>query len=190
MADSALYLITPPVQRLEEILSPLEVMTRTVAVAAVRLRLAPGYEGPSLVRGLREVVQNRDVALLVEDDIAFAQKAEADGVHLTNYLMVAQARQMLGEEANIGANCFASRHAAMEAGEAGADYVSFFPSSAPEVVELIEWWSEMTTLACIAEEVNDALVARRVIEAGADFVSLPLVGADPDALSWVAGQVR
>lgn len=185
---SHLYIITPPVQKLADIMTELDLLTRTLPVAAVRLRLAPGFEGPSLVKGLVEVVQNREVALLVEDDLDFAVASGADGIHLSNYIRVGEARRRMGEDYNIGANCMASRHAAMEAGEAGADYVSFSPASAPEVIELIGWWSEMTNLPCLAEGVQDELTARRVAEAGADFVAFTMGEADPAAFAWLANR--
>jgi len=185
---SELYIITPPTLKVADIFKELDLLTRTLPVGAVRLRLAPGFEGPSLVNGLQEVVQNRDVALLVEDDLDFALKSGADGIHLTNPVRVGEARRKLGGDANIGAHCFASRHMAMEAGEAGADYVSFSPADAPEVIELIGWWSEMTNVACVAEGVQDELTARRVVEAGADFVAFILGESDPAAFGWLANR--
>lgn len=185
---SQLYIITPPVLKVSDIKNELDLLTRTLPVGAVRLRLAQGFDGPSLIRGLQEVVQNRDVALLVEDDIDFALHGGADGLHLTNFIKVFECRQKLGPDANIGANCMASRHAAMEAGEMGADYVSFSPAHAPEVIELIGWWSEMTNLPCVAEGVSDELTARRVVEAGADFVALTLGESDPAAFGWLANR--
>lgn len=185
---TALYIITPPVLKVSDIKTELDLLTRTLPVGAVRLRLAPGFDGPSLVSGLTEVVQNRDVALLVEDDLDFAARSGADGIHLTNPVRVGEARQRLGGDANIGAHCFASRHMALEAGEAGADYVSFSPSGAPEVIELIGWWSEMTNMACVAEGAADELTVRRVVEAGADFIALTLGETDPAAFSWLANR--
>jgi len=111
-------------------------------------------------------------------------------VHLNNYVKVAEARAKLGDEASIGAHCYASRHAAMEAGEMGADYVAFSPASAPEVVELIGWWTEATVLPSIAEGVTDELTARRIAEAGADFISFETDKADAEALVWLANQAR
>lgn len=183
---SELYIITPPVLKVADIHKELDLLTRTLPVAVVRLRLAKGFDGPSLVSGLQEIVQNRDIALLVEDDLEFAARAGADGVHLTNPVRVAEARRLLGDDANIGAHCFASRHMAMEAGEAGADYVAFSPANAPEVIELIGWWTDMTNLPCVAEGVADELTARRVMEAGADFIAFTLGEADPAALGVVA----
>ena len=185
---SELYIITPPVQKLMDIRKELDLLTATLPVAAVRLTLAAGCDGPSLVRGLEEIVQNREVALLLEDDVALALSAGADGVHLSNFLRVGDIAPHVADDFSIGVNCMASRHAALESGEAGANYVSFAPAHAPEVIELIRWWSEMTTLPCVAEGVTDELTARRVVEAGADFVAFTLGQADPAAFSWLANQ--
>lgn len=187
MSETPLYIITPPVKSADEIFTPLDLLTRNMTVGAVRLVLAPDFS-PSIVSDLQEIVQNRNVALLIEDNIDFAARAGADGVHLTNPLQVREARTRLGEQANIGAYCYASRHSAMEAGEQGADYVAFGPGHAPEVAELVEWWSEMFTLPCVVEGANDEVSARRVMEAGADFLALPLIGADPASFAWLVNR--
>lgn len=184
---SPLYIITPPVAEAKEIFTALDLLTRTVPVSVVRLCLAPGF-GPHLVSDLRGIVQNRDVALLIEDDIEYAARSGADGVHLTNHLNVRYARERLGKDASIGAYCYASRHAAMEAGEQGADYVAFGPGRAPEVAELTAWWSELSTLPVVIEGATDEVSARRVMEAGADFLAFPLEGADPASFAWLVNR--
>lgn len=183
-----LYLITPPIHTAREIFDKLEPLTRELPVAAVRLVLAPGFDGPSVVKELKEITQNRDVALLVEDNIDLAIAAKADGVHLTTFFSVAEARRRLGDEANIGVNCMASRHMAMEAGHNGADYVAFGPAEAPEVIEIIQWWSETAALPCLAEGAHTELAARRAAEAGAGFISFTLDEADPATLGWLANK--
>jgi len=187
---AGIYLITPPIHRAADIFKPLDLLTLNLPVMAVRLRLAAGFDGPSVVDGLREITQNRNVALLIEDDIDFALKTKADGVHLSSFLRIKEARRVLGEEANIGAECYASRHAAMEAGEAGADYVSFSPASAPEALECITFWTEMAAMPCVAEGATDELSVRRAVEAGADFIAFPLENATPEALEWLVNKPK
>lgn len=69
---------------------------------------------------------------LVNDDVQLALAAGADGVHLGRTDMpVTTARQLLGENAVIGATCHNSLELATAAVAAGADYVAFgafFPS--------------------------------------------------------------
>ena len=83
----------------------------------------------------------------------------------------------------------------MELGEAGADYIAF--GIPPDVedravaverrIELIAWWNEVFELPSVAFDVADAEEARRLAEAGADFVSvtIPQHCAMDDAVSRV-----
>ena len=110
------------------------------------------HAAAALAEPLRAICAEREVAFIVNDDIALAKRLKADGVHLGQKDgTVAEAREALGMQAQIGVTCHASRHLAMEAGEAGADYVAFgafFESTTkdkgdaerPEP-EIIEWLS-------------------------------------------------
>jgi len=59
----------------------------------------------------------------------------------------------MGREAIVGVTCHASRHLAIDAADAGADYVAFgafFPTTTKEAktqadVSLLTWWQEMMT---------------------------------------------
>ena len=71
---------------------------------------------------------------------------------------LAVATEELGADAIIGAHCGSSRHEGMNAGEAGADYVSFGPVGASVLgngeiaeAELFDWWSQMIELPVVAE---------------------------------------
>jgi thiamine-phosphate pyrophosphorylase len=130
---------------------------------------------------LQEICAAREVAFIVNDDIALARRLNADGVHLGQQDgTVAEAREILGREAQIGVTCHASRHLAMEAGEAGADYVafgSFFPSTTkasehrPEP-ELLEWWSQIFEIPCVAIGGITPDNCAPLVEAGADFLAV------------------
>jgi hypothetical protein len=93
------------------------------------------HEAARLAEPLQAICAEKDVAFIVNDSIALAKRLKADGVHLgQGDGDVREAREELGREAQIGVTCHASGHLAMEAGEAGADYVafgSFFPSTGP-----------------------------------------------------------
>jgi thiamine-phosphate pyrophosphorylase len=93
---------------------------------------------------------------------------------------VAEARAALGREAQVGVTCHASRHLAMEAGEAGADYVafgSFFASGTkasehrPDF-ELLEWWQGIFEIPCVAIGGITPTNCAPLIEAGADFLAV------------------
>lgn len=72
------------------------------------------------------------IPLIINDNIALAQKIGADGVHLgKDDMPVSQARTLLGASAIIGASCYDSLERAAEAAAQGADYLAFgrfFPS--------------------------------------------------------------
>src|SRR3546814_3673441 len=86
-----------------------------------------------------DVCSSDRVAFIVNDDMSLAKRLGADGVHLgQSDGDPREARALLGPSAQIGVTCHDSRHLAMEAGEAGADYVAFgafFPTTTKEVIQ-------------------------------------------------------
>lgn len=151
--------------------------------AALAAALDAGDVACALLRGVdaasRDVVaavQDRNVAALVPDDPKLAVRLDADGVHVAQGGSVTAKRRQLGPDRIAGACCGRSRHEAMLAGEAGADYVAFSgrdadPAAAADP-EILRWWQVMMTVPCVAmgdvrlDEVGD------LARAGADFVAL------------------
>lgn len=136
----------------------------------------------------REIAHARDVAVVIEDHVALAARHGLDGVHLTHGARgVRHARKELGADAIVGAFCGASRHEGMNAGEAGADYVSFGPlgptalgPGTPVDLELLQWWSEVIEVPVVAEGALDAALIRAVWPV-ADFIALgPEIWQAPD----------
>lgn len=107
----------------------------------------------------REIAHARDVAVVIDNHIKLAQRHGLDGVHLTDGAKaVRYARQELGADAIIGAFCGNSRHDGMNAGEAGADYVSFGPigdtvlgHGDPVTLDLLQWWSDTVEVPVVVE---------------------------------------
>ena len=103
-----------------------------VAAFQFRVKGIDEHEAARLAEPLQRICGDVDCAFIVNDSIALARRLGADGVHLGQEDgLVSEARDRLGREAQIGVTCHASRHLAMQAGEAGADYVAFgafFPS--------------------------------------------------------------
>jgi thiamine-phosphate pyrophosphorylase len=175
------------------LISPLEVdrdfparLERALAAAPVaafqfRVKGVDQHEAARLAEPLQAICAARDVAFIVNDSIALAKRLGADGVHLgQGDGEVREAREALGREAQIGVTCHASRHLAMEAGEAGADYVafgSFFPSETkasehrPET-ELLEWWSGLFEIPCVAIGGVTPGNCAPLVRAGADFLAV------------------
>jgi thiamine-phosphate pyrophosphorylase len=152
-------------------------------VAAFQLRLKGADDAAVLAWAARlaPICRDHDVAFILNDRADLAARAGADGVHLGQEDgSVELARRLLGREAQIGVTCHASRHLAMEAGEAGADYVafgSFFPSTTkasahrPEP-EILAWWSTVMVLPCVAIGGITPENARPLVQAGADFLAV------------------
>lgn len=139
------------------------------------------HEAAALAEPLQEICAAHEVAFIVNDSIALAKRLKADGVHLgQSDGDVKEAREELGREAQIGVTCHASRHLAIEAGEAGADYVAFgafFPSETKETehraeLQLLEWWNEMVEIPSVAIGGITPENCRPIIEAGADFLAV------------------
>ncbi|MBO9671052.1 MAG: thiamine phosphate synthase [Sphingobium sp.] len=152
-------------------------------VAAFQLRLK-GVSDDEIVRfaePLQRLCAEHDVAFIVNDSISIAKRLGADGVHLgQGDGDPKEARRILGPSAQIGVTCHDSRHLAMEAGEAGADYVAFgaFFPTATKVVEhhaepaILTWWSSLMEVPCVAIGGITADNAGPLVEAGADFLAV------------------
>ncbi len=128
------------------------------------------------LRRWRDRCHAAEAALLVIDRIEAAASGLADGVHLRDWRRVAEARERLGDRSLLGAACDWSRHAAMVAGENGADYVMFgaqetaSTADAERLVEFCSWWSELFVLPCAAAIPPVPELARRLARAGAGFL--------------------
>lgn len=136
------------------------------------LLTAADTDSGALVR----TAQDREVAALVPDDPKLVQRLGADGVHLGPGHTVKAARAALPDDRIVGAACATSRHEAMLAGEAGADYVAFAGRAGdPEASadpEILRWWQTMMTLPCVAMGAIGLGDTGDMARAGADFVAL------------------
>lgn len=152
-----------------------------VAAFQFRVKDVDQHEAARLAEPLQAICAERDVAFIVNDSIALAKRLGADGVHLGQKDgSPKEARQELGRDAQIGVTCHASKHLAMTAGDEGADYVAFgafFPSSTKETEhrpepELIEWWSQLFEIPCVAIGGITPENCRPLVAAGADFLAV------------------
>lgn len=161
-----------------------------VAAFQFRVKGLEQHEAARLAEPLQAICAARDVAFIVNDDVALAKRLGADGVHLgQGDGDPRDARRELGPNAQIGVTCHASRHMAMEAGEAGADYVAFgafYPTTTKAVEhhaepEILTWWQGMFELPCVAIGGITVDNARVLVDAGADFLAVSgAVWAHPD----------
>jgi thiamine-phosphate pyrophosphorylase len=137
-----------------------------------------------LAAPLQAICAAHDVAFIVNDSVSLAKRLKADGVHLgQDDGSPREAREELGREAQIGVTCHASRHMAMDAGEAGADYVAFgafYPSTTKDKgpdaevpdLKLLEWWSQIFEIPCVAIGGITPDNCAPLILAGADFLAV------------------
>lgn len=176
-----LMLVTPIVTNARDIVLKLEAALAAGDIAAILLRPAPSDERSliNLIKELAPLVQARGAALVVETDAGVAVRGGADGVHLHGKPdLIATARTTLKGERILGAGSLRARHDAMEAGEAGVDYVMFGeeredgtwpPLSA--MVERASWWAEVFETPCVVCAPDLDSVAA-LAETGAEFVAL------------------
>jgi len=152
-----------------------------VAAFQFRVKDVDQHEAARLAEPLQRLCAARDVAFIVNDSAALAKRIGADGVHLgQGDGDPREARLLLGPAAQIGVTCHDSRHLAMEAGEAGADYVAFgafFPTGTKEVRHrpdpaILSWWSTLFELPCVAIGGITPDNGRALVEAGADFLAV------------------
>lgn len=180
-----LYLITPSdLGAADGFAASLAAALDAGDVACVLLRAQPDAAAfAAAAARLRPVVQDRDVAFLVEDDADLAARSGCDGVHLNDPARTRAARARLGEDAIVGVGCGESRHAAMTAAEAGADYVAFGrldPEEAPSDPDLLAWWQALMIPPCVALGAGGPEACAALAAAGADFVAVGrAVWADP-----------
>jgi len=156
-----IYLITPPEFELSEFPGRLAAVLDAHEVACVRLAMATRDEDrvSRAADALREIAHARDIAIAIEQHVQLVERLGLDGVHLTDGARsVRKTRKALGADAIVGAFCGTSRHDGMNAGEAGADYVSFGPVGESSLGdgtragrELFAWWSEMIEVPVVAE---------------------------------------
>ncbi len=183
---SRLYLVTPALADVQAAVALLGPALGAAEVAAVLLRLAAADER-TLVNRIKEIaplVQDRGAALLVEAHAGLAARAGADGAHVIGIAAVQEAIRSLKPERIVGAGGLASRHDAMLAAEAGADYVMFGEPDAAgrrpsfeAIRERVDWWAEVFEVPCVAYAASLAEIADL---AAAEFVALgPSVLADP-----------
>jgi thiamine-phosphate pyrophosphorylase len=184
-----LYLVTPPdIPDIAAFSRQLDAALDAGDVASLQIRLksrdgvvAPDHHILELGRHIIPGAQERGVAVLINDRPDLAVELGADGVHIGQTDMpYAKARKLVGPDAIIGVTCHNSRHLALEAGDAGADYVAFgafFPTDTKDAStraepDLLTWWQQMIELPCVAIGGITVNNAKPLVEAGADFLAV------------------
>ena len=152
-----------------------------VAAFQLRLKGVPNDHVLRIAEALMPVCASHDVAFILNDRADLAATLGCEGVHLGQTDGDPRAaRALLGLAAQIGRTCHDSRHLAMEAGEAGADYVAFgafYPTSTHATrfrpdPSILSWWSTLSGIPSVAIGGITPANAAPLIEAGADFIAV------------------
>lgn len=173
-----LYLATPLVADSAQLVSQLPELLAIADIAAVLLRLAPSDERGIIQRAkaLASPVQKAGAALLLDGYYEQVARSGADGANVTGIEAMQEAMPTLKPDRILGVGGLITRHDAMTAGEAGADYVLFGEPdangerpSAEAICERLDWWAELFEPPCVgfAATLDEA---RMFAAAGADFV--------------------
>jgi thiamine-phosphate pyrophosphorylase len=161
----------------------LKAVSEVESVKAFQLRVKgqSEHELARLAEPLQRICADAGVVFIVNDSMALAKRLGADGVHLGQRDgNVREARALLGPQAQIGVTCHDSRHLAMEAAEAGADYVAFGafyptqtkPSEHRPDPSILSWWSNLFEIPCVAIGGITPRNAGRLVAEGADFIAV------------------
>lgn len=184
LVGTQLYVISPPSFDLAGFSHEVEQEIETGAIACFQLWMPdqPKGEVEKAVKVLCPILQQKEIAFLVNDHVDLAKAYGCDGVHLdeADKKAITSARKTLGPDAIIGVSCKASRHDAMVAAEAGADYVSFGPVFAsktkgldanPAALECLSWWAEMMEVPCVAIGGITPQNTAHILVTGCEFIA-------------------
>ena len=182
--DCRLYLITPP--RIDDLPAFLRALDEAlgagdVAALQVRLKDVPDAEIERVTRAVLPVAHTHEAAVILNDRPDLAARLGCDGVHVgQDDAPYAEARRIMGPHAMVGVTCHDSRHLAMEAAEAGADYVAFgafFPTTTKDAptscdLDALSIWQETMQTPCVAIGGITPENCGPVVRAGADFIAV------------------
>lgn len=186
-ARARLYLITPPQIDLQAFAPRLDEALSAGDVACLQLRLKNADNMPpdesviaEAIDRLMPIAHAQNVAFILNDNPELAAKYDCDGVHIgQDDMAYAAARAIMGDDKIIGVTCHDSKHLAMEAGEAGADYVAFgafYDTQTKQAkskadADILSFWQEFVELPCVAIGGITPDNAAPLVTAGADFIA-------------------
>lgn len=197
-----LYVTTPKTGDANDIARALAGIVGAADIAAVLIEDTASDERGLInaAKAVGDIVQPHGIALLLRGHAALAARAGADGCHIDGVAALREHLDILHPDRIAGAGQLVSRHDAMEAGEAGADYVLFGEPNAQgktlprtALIETIGWWAEVFELPCVAYA-RDLDDVAPLVTAGADFIMLgDALWSDPRgakvALAQAAGAI-
>lgn len=182
-SSTKLYLITPPKININKFAISLSEVLKTSLVSCLQLRLKDVKDKDIIeaARILKPICNNYDVPFILNDRLDLVRELETDGVHLGQEdASISEARKLLGPNAIIGASCYNSKHRAMEAAEAGANYVAFgaffdTKTKNPKTrakINTIKDWVFISDVPCVAIGGINPSNCIELVSAGVDFLAV------------------
>ena len=187
-----LYLITPPISDAEAFKPILEAAFEGGRIDSILMRIASSDEREvkRIVQMLAPIAQDQSAAVLIEPttDLRLAARAGADGIHIRySETGLEEAIEAQKPDRIVGVQGLKTRDQAMNAGEAGADYLMFgepYPDGVlPDfemVCERVSWWTETFLTPCVAYAPTLSDVPR-LADIRAEFIAL-------DGAVWEASE--
>lgn len=181
-----IYLISPPQINLNEFAKELDEVLKTGMVPVFQLRLKDCQKNiiKKNAQELMKICKQNNCLFILNDDLNLALELGADGVHLgiddcDKFNKISEIKHQ-HQQFIIGASCYDSKHLAMQAGESGADYISFgaFFASKTKIsrgnpdIDLLDWAIEMLNLPVVGIGGINSQNCRELIEHKIDFIAL------------------
>jgi thiamine-phosphate pyrophosphorylase len=182
MSLTRIYLITP--RDIDLALFPGQLADALGGGDVASLLIAPEGVSEMALQRIAEVLtpiaQAAGVAAIVRDDTRASSRAKADGIHVETG--IADIREAVGSfhpQRFVGAGHILTRHDAMEAAEANADYIFFGlidrpeePDAHPKSLDFADWWVPLFEPPCVVMAGSTLGSIDAVAETGADFVAV------------------
>ncbi|MGI9484181.1 MAG: thiamine phosphate synthase [Hyphomicrobiales bacterium] len=170
--QSRLYLVTPEQIGEDQLKSVFSAIVAAGDIAAVLVRASTHEEKTARAKLLAPLAHDHDIAILIDEERSCVEISGADGVHVMGTgNEFTKARELVGSDMIVGVSAGSSKHAAMEAADAGADYVAFDDAS------YAKWWAPLFEVPCVALGGADEEMARELALAGVEFIC-------PDETMW------
>ncbi len=147
----------------------LQCATAAVAAGECASIVVPSQSKTSLKKTVA-ALQGLGLATLLRDcDVGLVHESGADGLHLSDGARLLEARKQL-INANLGFAAGVSRHAAMEAAEAGADYVAFAQTMQVAGEPIIGWWHDVAQIPSVAFDPVETTMLAELLPQNPDFI--------------------
>jgi thiamine-phosphate pyrophosphorylase len=145
------------------------------AADCASITVAEGVKGETVA-----ALQALGLAVLVRaTDLRACRYVKADGLHISASDDITGLRGALGGTDILGVDCGTSRHAAMEAAEAGADYVALGQSGYHKGEPVVGWWAALAEVPVVASEPAPQASLDTLLPQKPDFVR-------PDDAMWAS----